>query len=145
MYEVVDEDPFVHFLTEFRSNEAQKGLGYIPKRCCDTKTCEIAVGLRLMTDRIEPVSFQVPRKSEQFAEDIYPDTYAGVPMMESSDYLAGSNKDPATRSMRPDAQVDNSVKVTMKSVKSAAQLEKELDAAHLRIKELEELVAKLKQ
>lgn len=93
-YEAVEEDPYLHFLSEFRSNESQKGLCFIPKLACDTSICEIAVALRLMKDMVQPVSFQVPRKSDMFQADIYPDTYAGVPALSEDQYLGGADKDP---------------------------------------------------
>jgi coronin-1B/1C/6 len=52
----------------------------VPKRALDVPACEIARFLKLTPkDMVIPVSMQVPRKSELFQDDIFPDTYAGVP------------------------------------------------------------------
>lgn len=40
-YEVVDDDPWVHYLTQYLSGSPQRGLGFMPKRGCDTSVCEI--------------------------------------------------------------------------------------------------------
>jgi coronin-1B/1C/6 len=145
-FEVVDEDPYIHYLSEFRSNESQKGACFLPKLACETKDCEIAVALRLMRDFIQPVSFQVPRKSDIFQGDIYPDTYAGIPALSEEEWLAGQNKEPPKVSMK-DKNVgggSGSSAVVFVAQKSAAELQKELNEAHERIKQLEAEVAKLK-
>ena len=49
----------------------------VPKRGLDTGNCEIMRFLRLTQNAMEPVSFTVPRKGDQFQSDLYPDTCAG--------------------------------------------------------------------
>jgi len=145
-YEAVDEEPYLHFLSEFRSSESQKGVCFLPKLACETKDCEIAVALRLMKDMVQPVSFQVPRKSDMFQADIYPDTYAGVPALSEDEWLSGKDKDPPLTSMKDKATKPSvAAAATPKFVaaKSAAELQKELNDAHERIKELEALVMQL--
>jgi len=100
-FELTDEDPYLFFLTDFRDTEAAKGACFLPKTVCDTKLCEIAICYRLMKEWISPVSFQVPRKTENFASDIYPDTYAGIAAMSGSEWMAGANKPVIKRSMKP--------------------------------------------
>jgi len=154
-YEIVDVDPYVHFLSEFRDNASQKGVAFLPKRACDVKQCEIAVCLRLMKDRVIPISFQVPRKSaDTFQKDIYPDCYAGIPSLGAEEWLNGANAPPKKISMNPSQR--NSVGGAAAGggsagsptgsgpAKTAAQLQKELDAANARIKELETELAKLR-
>lgn len=150
-FELTDEEPYLHYLSEFRSTESQKGLAWLPKLACDTTTCEIAVALRLLKDMIVPVSFQVPRKSDMFQADLFPDTYAGVPALSEDDWLAGGNKEPPKTSMKDkdanraaSASVSGSAPGGFVAHKSVAQLEKELADAQARIKELEAEVAKLK-
>ena len=41
-------------------------------------------------DSVEPISFIVPRKSEAFQEDIFPDTNAGVPSLSAGECYAVS-------------------------------------------------------
>jgi len=167
-WEIVNEDPYVHFLSEFRDPDSTKGACFLPKTLCDTTKCEIAVCYRVMKDWISPVSFQVPRKSEMFQPDIFPDTYAGRPVSTADEYAAGTNRPPLKRSMKPGAAAPDA-KVAASTFKdnknappaaasaaaaapaasasaspSSSQLQKELDAALARIKELESENAKLK-
>jgi len=120
-----------------------------PKKAVDVTKCEIAVALRLLRDRVVPVSFQVPRKSDMFQKDLYPDSYAGIPSLSSDEWLGGTNKQPKKISMKPGDNKSVSggtetSKVTLKPQKTASQLETELEAANRKIAELEQQVAKLK-
>ena len=64
---------------------------------------EIARFLKLTPkDIIIPISMQVPRKSELFQDDIFPDTFAGTPAQSAADYMAGGDADPVTMSLEPD-------------------------------------------
>ena len=60
-----------------------KGFGILPKRGCDTSQCEIFrfYKLHATKDLVEPISMIVPRKSESFQDDIYPETPAPVPSL----------------------------------------------------------------
>ena len=51
----------------------------------------------------EPISMIVPRKSEVFQEDIYPDTLSGIPSMSCDEWLEGVNRDPILISMKDGA------------------------------------------
>lgn len=144
-FEMVEEKPYAHHLSNYSDNQSQKGLCWLPKRRCNTHKCEIAVALRLMRDSVVPVSFQVPRKSEMFQKDIFPDAIAGVPSQSNSEYFAGKNADPVRRSMNPkDKSFDQAPGSAFVAAKSPAQLKEELMAALARIKELEAEVAALK-
>lgn len=144
-YEVVSDDPALFFLSEFRSNEAHKSVTFLPKLACNVGICEIALGLRLMSNLIQPVSFQVPRKSDLFQEDLYPDTFAGVPAMDAKEWASGVNKPPVTVSMNPAnrSEVSQSAKVEFKAARTVADADRELAAANARIKELEAQLAAL--
>jgi coronin-1B/1C/6 len=143
-YEFSNEDPFIFALSEFRDNESSKGCCFIPKTAVDVKACEISVALRVMRDWISPVSFQVPRKSDIFQGDLYPDTYAGKAMLSADEWLSGQDKAPAKRSMKPGASKDEKKEESsLGNKKSAEQLERELTAANARIAELEAQLAKV--
>jgi len=126
----------------------------LPKRVCDTKQCEVMVCMRLMKDKVIPISFQVPRKSaDTFQKDIYPEAFAGVPALDAGSWLSGKNSPPKKMSMDPKdkakaggaAAQESKQNTTFKAQKSAAELQRELDAAHARIAELEAEVARLKK
>lgn len=128
-FEVTDPDK-VYYLSDFRSNEGQKGFCFASKKIVNVDECEVARGLRLLQNSVVPISFKVPRRGAGavFQADIYPDTYAGVPSLSAEEWLAGQNKDPVLMSMDPKKREDlpkEEVKLEVK--KSYAELEKELE------------------
>jgi len=151
-FEIVDEEPYCHFLSDYRSSESQKGVCFLPKLACDTKTCDVAIALRLMRDSVVPISFQVPRKSELFQKDLYPDTYAGVASMTADEWKSGQNKTPV---MKPIQEAQKAAKSSASTAaasggaKNAAQVQQELDAANKIISEQNEKIkvmdAKIKE
>ncbi|XP_046724850.1 coronin-2A isoform X5 [Silurus meridionalis] len=108
-YEVSVEKPYIHFLAEYRSPLPHKGLGVMPKRGLDTAQCEMFRFYRLITvkDLVEALSFIVPRKSEDFQEDIYPMTASNKAAMTAQEWLMGQNKGPVLMSLRPVIKVQN--------------------------------------
>lgn len=90
-------------LSQFKSSDPQKGLAMVPKRALDVRSCEIAKFYKLTPkDMVIPVSFCVPRKSELFQDDIFPDTYAGEPTTTCEAWLGGEDADPKLASMEPE-------------------------------------------
>ncbi|CAK4082553.1 unnamed protein product [Aphanomyces euteiches] len=164
-YEMNDAEPFAYPLNEYRSTTAARGMALIPKRACDIMSCETARLLKLTNNAVEPLHVYVPRKSDAFQDDIFPDTYAGVPSHTADEWLAGSEKTPVLSSLNPrnfgeitsrgkagtaapvsarPARVDRTASSASAppapvsaSGKSAAELQSELDAATARIAELE--------
>jgi len=100
-YEVVDEAPYIHYLTEYKSNTPQRGMCMIPKRSVNVSDCEIVRLLKVGVKSVEPISFQVPRKSDIFQDDIFPDCFAGEPALMAEEWVSGKNATPKTRSMAP--------------------------------------------
>lgn len=144
-FEIVDEEPYIHFLSEFRNSSSQKGIGWVPKHAMDTSKCEIARALRLLRDSVQPVSFCVPRKSDMFQADLYPDTYASDVMQDSASYFAGKDVAPKMQSMNPKDRPGEKQQMTFAAKKSPKELQAELEVALARIKELEAEVASLKK
>jgi coronin-1B/1C/6 len=147
-FEIVDEAPFIHSLDEFRSNTPHKGVCFSPKTAVDYMGCEVALCFRVLRDVVEPVHFVVPRKSELFQTDLFPDTYAGKAALTNAAYLEGKDADPVVLPLQEAAAGVKSASgsaVTFKAKKSPAELEKELAEALARIKELEAEVARLKK
>jgi coronin-1B/1C/6 len=134
-------------LGTYSSNLAQKGLCMVPKRALDVMKIEHCRILKLATDTVLPLSFKVPRKSDAFQEDLYPDTYGGIAVHPSAqDWFQGSDKDPILVSADPAKAGGSSTAVDVKKVTVAAapktnsQLTKELKAAEARIAELEKML-----
>ncbi|MGH0168061.1 UNVERIFIED_CONTAM: hypothetical protein FKN15_072069 [Acipenser sinensis] len=88
-FEITDEQPYVHYLSMYTSKESQRGLGYMPKRGLEVNKCEIARFYKLHERKCEPIVMTVPRKSDMFQEDLYPDTAGPEPSVEADDWFAG--------------------------------------------------------
>lgn len=144
-FEMVDEAPWQFGVSDYRSSASTKGACILPKRSCNTKKCEVLRMLKLTSNKVQPLNFIIPRKSEVFQADIYPDTLAGLASMSPDEWLAGGNVDPPTMSMDPKKAGEAAAGAReIKASKSRAQLVQELDAANARIAELEAEVAALK-
>ncbi|XP_032400043.1 coronin-2A isoform X1 [Etheostoma spectabile] len=109
-YEISSEKPYIHYLTEYRSNLPQKGMGVMPKRGLDVSSCEVFRFYKLVTTKslIEPLSMIVPRRSESYQEDIYPMTAGNKPALTAEEWLSGIDKGPVLMSLKPGCQVAES-------------------------------------
>uniref|UniRef100_A0A3Q1HX41 Coronin n=1 Tax=Anabas testudineus TaxID=64144 RepID=A0A3Q1HX41_ANATE len=99
-FEITEEPPYVHYLSTFSSKEPQRGMGFMPKRGVDVSKCEIARLYKLHDKKCEPITMTVPRKSDLFQDDLYPDTAGPEPAMEPEEWLDGRDEDPILVSMR---------------------------------------------
>uniref|UniRef100_A0A3B3V7A7 Coronin n=1 Tax=Poecilia latipinna TaxID=48699 RepID=A0A3B3V7A7_9TELE len=99
-FEITEEPPYVHYLSTFSSKEPQRGMGFMPKRGVDVTKCEIARLYKLLDKKCEPITMTVPRKSDLFQDDLYPDTAGPDPAMEPEEWLDGRDEDPILISMR---------------------------------------------
>uniref|UniRef100_A0A8P4GBR8 Coronin n=1 Tax=Dicentrarchus labrax TaxID=13489 RepID=A0A8P4GBR8_DICLA len=99
-FEITEEPPYVHYLNTFSSKEPQRGMGFMPKRGVDVTKCEIARLFKLLDKKCEPITMTVPRKSDLFQDDLYPDTAGPEPAMEAEEWLDGRDEDPILVSMR---------------------------------------------
>jgi coronin-1B/1C/6 len=134
-------------LSEYRTSVAAKGVAFMPKRGLNIMKCETARALKLHSSggmgTVEPLSFIVPRKSEAFQDDIFPPTFMGQPSQTADEWIAGANKPPVMMSLDPNAggaKVEIEVAEYVKP-KSAADLQKELDAANAEIERLKKKLA----
>jgi len=101
-YECVDDAPYIYFLSEYKSATPQRGMGWVAKTNMDTASCEIARLLKVTASAVEPISFNVPRKSDIFQDDLYPPTYSGEPSLTSSEWFSGkSATEPKLVSLAP--------------------------------------------
>lgn len=100
-FEITEEAPFVHYLNAFQSNEPQRGMGYMPKRGCNVNNNEISRFYKLHQKGLaEVVSMTVPRKSELFQDDLYPDTISDTPAITAEEWIEGKDSPPILMSMR---------------------------------------------
>uniref|UniRef100_A0A8K9XQ44 Coronin n=1 Tax=Oncorhynchus mykiss TaxID=8022 RepID=A0A8K9XQ44_ONCMY len=99
-FEITDEAPFVHYLSTFTTKEPQRGMGYMPKRGLDVNKCEIARFYKLHERKCEPIIMTVPRKSDLFQDDLYPDTAGPDCAIEAEDWFEGRNGEPILISLK---------------------------------------------
>jgi len=98
-FELADDQ--LYFLSEFKSSTPQRGLTMMPKRGVNVSDCEIVAFYKLSVKILEPISFQVPRKSDIFQDDIFPDTASGEPALTADEWVSGKDSDPKLRSLAP--------------------------------------------
>nr|CAD7462665.1 unnamed protein product [Timema tahoe] len=100
-FEITPEPPFVHYINTFQTPDPQRGIGMMPKRGCDVNSCEISRFYRLNNSGLcQVITFTVPRKSELFQEDLYPDTLSDEPALSAEDWVAGKEAEPILISLR---------------------------------------------
>lgn len=132
-------------ISDYRSNVSAKGACWVPKRRLNIMGCETARILKLTSNSVEPLSFIVPRKSEAFQDDIFPDTASSQPAHTADEWFNGSNKCPILVSLDPSKAGTTSTTTPSTKIftpaKSIAVLQAELDGAYARIAELEAKLA----
>jgi coronin-1B/1C/6 len=95
----LENDKF-EFLAEYKSGDPQRGIAFMPKRGVNAHENEVTRAFKTVNDSyIEPVSFIVPRRSENFQDDIYPPTFGLKPAMGPSEWFAGKEAIPPKISM----------------------------------------------
>jgi len=99
-YEVIDDATGLYYLSEFKSSSPQRGGCFVPKRVLNVSDCEVVRFLKLGTKLVEPIAFQVPRKSDIFQEDLYPDCYSGEFALTADEWLSGKDANPKTASLQ---------------------------------------------
>mmetsp|Transcript_2276 Transcript_2276/g.3196 ORF Transcript_2276/g.3196 Transcript_2276/m.3196 type:complete len:394 (-) Transcript_2276:78-1259(-) len=141
-YEFENKDPYLHKLNDgFRSTDPAKGLCLVPKRGLDIMDCETARILKLTNNKgIHPLKWIVPRKSDAFQDDIFPDCPAACPAHTADEWAQGSSKLPVTQNLNP-ALAGKSAVVKKTKLRTVATVSAELEEAKERIKYLENKLA----
>jgi len=151
-YEFEDkgEKPELHFCSQYGSNDPTAAVGAMPKRGVDVNTCEIMKLFRVQGTKLEPLSFKVPRKSDLFQEDLFPDCRSDEPVLTADQYFAGENAKPKTKSLQggfQKSQTSSGASFSKKEDKeeqvSDSDLKKENAELKKRVAYLEAEIAKL--
>jgi len=147
-YEVTDEEKGIYYLSQYGSNQPQRGLALAPKRAVDVSDCEIDRIYKIHGDGklVEPLHFQVPRKSDIFQDDLYPPAFNGQAAQSASEWWAGGNKPqptvsleggftakPASSDFKPQKQAE----AAEDGPKSEKEMKDELDKLRKRVAYLE--------
>lgn len=101
-FEISAEVPFVHYINTFQLPDPQRGIGVMPKRGVDVNSCEIMRFYRLNNNGFcQIISMTVPRKSELFQEDLYPDTPGDIPALSADEWWdENKNAEPLVMSLK---------------------------------------------
>lgn len=141
-YEFEDKGPYLHKLNDgFRSTTPAKGCCLVPKRGLNVMGCETARILKVTNNEgIHPLSFTVPRKSDAFQDDIFPDCPSLTPAHTADEWREGSNKAPVTASLNPAlaSRGNGAGKRGGMKLRTVATVSAELKEANERIKYLED-------
>ncbi|KAI9203530.1 uncharacterized protein BJ171DRAFT_509889 [Polychytrium aggregatum] len=93
-YEWADDEKGLYYLSEYKSADPQRGLGFLPKRALNVAECEVARAYKVHTTMVEPIPFKVPRKSDQFQADLFPETPGAEPSLTADEFFAGKTAPP---------------------------------------------------
>uniref|UniRef100_A0A0N4ZUK8 Coronin n=1 Tax=Parastrongyloides trichosuri TaxID=131310 RepID=A0A0N4ZUK8_PARTI len=103
-YEINDERPFVHYINTYTTSEPQRAIGFQSKRAMNYNENETARIYKLTTKGVVDVlQFFVPRKSDLYQADLYPDTRSTVPAMTAEEFVEGKNAPPNLMVVNPNA------------------------------------------
>jgi len=139
------ENDILHELSQFSSTDPQRGFAVSPKFSVNVKENEVLKSFKTVNDNsIEPISFIVPRRSELFQLDIYPDCPSQDPALSAQEFLNGKEcNGPLLMSMeslyegtKPSIR-ESDASVSVSSIKEEAALAKK-EEKQAREKELKE-------
>jgi len=100
-FEYTPEPPYIHYLSTYTTSDPQRGMGLMTKRGLNVSNCEIMKFYKLHNSGLcEIITMTVPRKSELFQDDLYPDTAAQEAAMTAEEWFEGKNADPVLMSLR---------------------------------------------
>jgi len=78
-------------LSEYKSSDPQRGVGFLPRRALNIPECEIARAFKVAGSTIEPIAFIVPRKADSFQSDIFPPAPSLEPSLTAAEFFAGKS------------------------------------------------------
>jgi coronin-1B/1C/6 len=140
-YELAPEEEPAQMIFEistYRSNDPTAGCGALYRRHCNVSSNEIIRLYQVTGTQLRPLSFQVPRKSDLFQDDLYPPCRGDEPNLSLDAWLSGQNATPKLISL------EHGFKPTEKKEKAISKVEeeKELNASETKQK-LEELTRRV--
>ncbi|VDL74248.1 unnamed protein product [Nippostrongylus brasiliensis] len=145
-YEVNQEYPYMHYINTYTTSEPQRAVGFQSKRGGWINTgCQYPMGqltysavntiidlfriYKLTTKGVVDVlQFFVPRKSDLFQHDLYPDTRSTVPALTAEEFMEGKNAapnmmpvNPAAAQAKPKIQVAKKANILNQLAPTAAE------------------------
>jgi len=123
-YELVpEEEPsqMIFEVSTYRSNDPTSGCGAIYRRHCNVSVNEIIRLYQVTGTQLRPLSFQVPRKSDLFQDDLFPPCRGDESNLGLNQWLAGENATPKL------VNLEGGFKPSEKKAKSISKVEEEKD------------------
>merc|ERR1711934_258289 len=130
-------------LNNFRSNDPTAAACMLPRRACDVSSNEILRLYKVTKNKLVPLQFQVPRKSDLFQDDLFPDCRSDEPAITKDKWFAGENATPLLKSLEGGFQASTAAAPTFAKIDdtekelSPAELKKENEALSKRVAYLE--------
>ncbi|KAG0229697.1 Coronin-like protein crn1 [Actinomortierella wolfii] len=93
------ENEELYTLSEFSSTTPQRGMAFMPKRALNVNECEVMRAYKVSNSMVEPISFTVPRKSDSFQADLFPDCLSDEPALTADAWFSGETADPKLLSL----------------------------------------------
>jgi len=135
-------------INNFRSNDPTAAACMLPRRACDVSTNEIIRLYKVTKNKMVPLQFQVPRKSDLFQDDLFPDCRGDEPALTKEAWFSGENATPKLKSLEGGFKASNASVPSFAKVDdsekelSPVELKKENEALSKRVAYLEAEIAK---
>ncbi|XGW20460.1 hypothetical protein V3C99_003897 [Haemonchus contortus] len=103
LYELIARSPYVIYLTECQQQAPHTCICTISKRALNLTGAEVMRVYRLNPQSllIQPLSFIVPKRGDQFHPDLYPPTRGPTPAVSLVEWRAGLDAAPVLLQLRP--------------------------------------------
>ncbi|KAJ3384770.1 Coronin-2B [Entophlyctis sp. JEL0112] len=146
-YEWVDDEKGLYALSEYKSQDPLRGIGFLPKRACAVNECEVARIFKVHPTMVEPISFKVPRKADTFQADIFPDTDGPEAALTADEFFSGKDANPKLISLEKGfvPSVSATAFVTTGTVEIASPGRTSSAPTALSEKELQDVVSQLRK
>ncbi|PWN38173.1 putative CRN1 [Meira miltonrushii] len=95
-------------LAEYKSTEPQRGMTFVPRRTVNANDNEIGKAFKVTGNLIQPISFQVPRRAENFQSDIFPPAASIVPALTGAEFFSGKRATPNLISLENGSNIKGS-------------------------------------
>lgn len=149
-YEVAPEaepNEMIFEVSTYRTNEPTAGCGAVYRRACNVSVNEIIRLYQVTGTQVRPLSFQVPRKSDLFQDDLFPPCRGDEPNLSVDAWVAGENATPKLVSLehgfKPAEKKETKiVKVEDEKELSPAEAKAKVDELSKRVAYLEAELAK---
>jgi len=125
-----EPNEMIYEVSTYRTNDSTAGCGAVYRRACNVSVNEIIRLYQVTGSQLRPLSFQVPRKSDLFQDDLFPDCRGDEPNLSMEEWLAGENATPKLVNLEHGFVASEKKERTISKVEE----EKELSAADTKAK-----------